>query len=155
MNSAKTRANSLRWPVRVFNKQRRQPVDADSLRDFAQILARRLKSPGGFSLVLVSDRVMAGYNRRYRGKQGPTDVLSFPDQEKEEWEQTGEAEDYLGDIVISVETACRRMQGDDLHRELRRLSLHGLLHLLGYDHETDQGQMEAMEARCRKEFDLI
>ncbi|HSR69719.1 MAG TPA: rRNA maturation RNase YbeY [Acidobacteriota bacterium] len=136
----------------MFNKQRGLSIDQRELQAFAGQLAQRLHVAGGFSLVLVSDRVMADYNQRHRGKEGPTDVLSFPDR-REPWE--GAEEPYLGDVVISLETARRRMPGNDLQREVRRLCLHGLLHLMGYDHERDNGEMEQLEVRLRKEFDLI
>ncbi len=98
-------------------------------------------------MALVGDRAMAGYNRRFRGQSGSTDVLSFADPAFEE------GAEYLGDIVISVETAQR--QGDGrLMEEVKVLGLHGLLHLLGYDHETDDGEMVSLEKRLRQEFQL-
>ena len=100
-------------------------------------------------MVLVSDRAIAGFNSKFRGLKQSTDVLAFPDQQ-EKWE-TGEA--YLGDILISVETADRQKE-KTLLQELQLLSLHGLLHLLGYDHRSDQGEMGLMERQLRKEFQL-
>jgi len=91
---------------------------------------------------------MAGLNRRWRGKDRPTDVLAFPAQVV--------AEGFLGDIVISIPYATRqaRRRGESRASEVDRLLLHGYLHLLGYDHETDQGEMEALEARLRKSFGI-
>ncbi len=83
------------------------------------------------SIALVSDAQIKRLNKRYRNKDKPTDVLSFPIGEKvEDWL-------ILGDIVISVDTAKRQAQelGHSLEEELKRLLVHGLVHLLGYDHE--------------------
>jgi probable rRNA maturation factor len=86
-------------------------------------------------------------NRRYRRKDRSTDVLAFP---------AGDGEGLLGDIVISVPYAARqaRRRREPVPRELDRLLLHGYLHLLGYDHETDDGQMDALETRLRRRFRL-
>jgi probable rRNA maturation factor len=95
------------------------------------------------SVFFCGDRRMAGLNRRWRRKGRSTDVLSFP---------VGESgAGFLGDIVISVPYAIRqaRRRGDSPSREMERLLVHGYLHLLGYDHETDDGEMDALEARVR------
>ena len=103
----------------------------------------------GFSVVLVNDSVMRRYQLYFRGKDQPTDQLSFRYQ-KENWDNEPP---YLGDILISVETADRQRK-DTLSQEIQVLILHGVLHLLGYDHETDQGKMEALETQLKKEFRL-
>jgi probable rRNA maturation factor len=94
------------------------------------------------SVLICGDRAMRGLNRRYRGKDRTTDVLSFP---------AGRPGGFLGDIVISEPEARRqaRRAGVSLDGVMRKLLLHGLLHLLGYDHETDGGEMDALEARLR------
>lgn len=99
-----------------------------------------------FSVVLISDPLMKSYNQEFRCEDRATDVLSFP-YEEDEWEE----ESYLGDILISVETAHRQRR-KTLLEELKVLSLHGLLHLLGYDHETDRGEMEVLERKLKREF---
>lgn len=124
-----------------------------SLRSFLGSLSEVLGIGAGFSVLLVSDPAMVRYNARYRGKQGSTDVLSFPD-EKEAWEAQEEQDGYLGDIVVSVETADRQKR-QGLMEEIQSLCLHGLLHLMGYDHEADGGEMQALESRLRKEFGLV
>jgi probable rRNA maturation factor len=93
----------------------------------------------------ASDRELRRVNRDYRGKDKPTDVLSFPGDENEEGR-------HLGDILISVPTARRQAaeRGHDPGREIRTLLLHGLLHCLGYDHESDRGEMERLERRLRR-----
>jgi probable rRNA maturation factor len=89
---------------------------------------------------------MRALNRQFRGKDMATDVLSFP----------SESRGFLGDIVIAAGVAARQARdaGHSVQTELRVLSLHGLLHLLGYDHETDDGQMARVEARLRKKARL-
>ncbi len=98
---------------------------------------------GDVSVFFCGDRRMARLNRRWRRKSRSTDVLSFPAGE------SGGA--FLGDIVISVPYATRqaRRRGDTPLREMDRLLVHGYLHLLGYDHETDDGEMDALETRVR------
>jgi probable rRNA maturation factor len=93
------------------------------------------------TVALVSDARIRALNRRYRGKDRATDVLSFP----------GAAPATLGDIVIAAGVARRQAQaaGHSVQTELRVLALHGLLHLLGYDHERDAGRMARVEARLR------
>ena len=89
----------------------------------------------------AGDREVRRLNRVYRGKDRPTDVLSFPGEDG-----------HLGDILISVPVARRQAAaaGRSVERELRVLLLHGLLHCLGYDHETDEGEMERLERRLRR-----
>jgi len=118
------------------------------LRDFLDQLSIQMALQTGFSVVLLSDAAMKDYNREFRGEDSATDVLSFPNEEDD-----GEEEPYLGDILICVDAAARQ-QRKTLLAELQVLSLHGLLHLLGYDHETDQGEMETLEGRLRREFQL-
>ena len=134
----------------MFNRQRKIPVEIDSLKDFLGQLTSRVAPGGFFSVVLVSDRAMARYNSKFRGCGYPTDVLAFPlSPANHELEDS-----YLGDILISVETAARQSNARDgtLQDELKLLVLHGLLHLLGYDHESGQNEMEFLERKLRKEF---
>lgn len=96
-------------------------------------------------MLFCGDRRIAGLNRRWRGRaRRPTSWRS----------RRGIAAGFLGDIVISIPYATRqaRRRGESRAREVDRLLLHGYLHLLGYDHETDRGEMEALEARLRKRF---
>jgi len=102
------------------------------------------RARGEVTIALVSDARVRALNRRYRGKDYATDVLSFPARERE-----ASAERYLGDIVIATGVARRQARdlGHSLAAELRILALHGLLHLLGYDHERDRGRMRTLEQR--------
>ena len=117
------------------------------LREVAPPAAR-----GSATIALVSDAVVRRLNRRFRGVDRVTDVLSFavpvgaPD-----WRPRSE-ERWLGDIVIALGVARHQAKaaGHHLRMELRVLALHGLLHLLGYDHEADAGQMARLEARLRR-----
>ena len=101
------------------------------------------------SLLLVGDRAMRGLNRRYRGKDRSTDVLSFAFREGV-W--GGLRPELLGDIVISVPAAERQARdaGTPVAEELERLIVHGLLHLLGYDHERGAAEARRMERRERR-----
>ena len=109
----------------------------------------RVQSPASrveVSILFCGDRKMRSLNRRYRRKDRPTDVLAFP----------AEADGLLGDIVISLPYASRqaKRRGEPASREIDRLLLHGLLHLLGYDHETDAGEMDTLEASLRRRLNL-
>lgn len=96
---------------------------------------------------LAGDRTMRALNRDFRGLDKTTDVLSFPGDDSPDGR-------HLGDIVISVPVAARQAleRGHPLARELRLLLLHGVLHCLGHDHETDSGQMERLEAKLRRRW---
>ena len=134
--------------VNVFNRQRKFFVEMEELRNFLDRLSCQMAPQTGFSVVLVSDAAMRNYNREFCGKNRSTDVLSFPDQEDD-----GDEEPYLGDILICVEAAARQ-EKHSLLQELQVLSLHGLLHLLGYDHDADQGEMERLEKKMRRKFQV-
>lgn len=91
-------------------------------------------------MVLVDDAGIAALNQTYRGVTGPTDVLAFP---MTEGPFLGLAPDCLGDVVISAETALRQARGSNFRAECALLLVHGILHLLGYDHGTPR-QRERM-----------
>ena len=101
---------------------------------------------GDLSIAIVSDRRMRALNRQFRGKDAVTDVLSFP----------AESRGFMGDIVIAAGVSKRQARdaGHSAQTELRVLALHGLLHLLGYDHEADDGRMARAEARLRRKAGL-
>lgn len=133
--------------VVLLNRQRARPVHPARLRRVLGGVARALKVRGELALVLTGDRAMRRLNSRFRGKDAPTDVLSFP----------GEGgEGGLGDVVISVESAARnaRTLRRSLPQELDVLALHGFLHVLGYDHEADDGTMDRLERRLRRRLGL-
>jgi probable rRNA maturation factor len=132
-----------RLDVVLLDRQRRGRVRPARLRRVLQGAAAILRVRGEMSLVLAGDGLLRRLNRDYRRKDRPTDVLSFPGD-------GGEC--GLGDVVISVATAERNARGlgRTLSQELDVLALHGFLHVLGYDHETDDGTMDRLEARLRK-----
>lgn len=105
---------------------------------------------GDVSIAVVSDRRMRALNRQFRGQDRTTDVLSFPAT------HMPGVSTFLGDIVIASGVAARQARdaGHPVGTELKVLALHGLLHLLGYDHETDEGKMARAEARLRKKAGL-
>lgn len=140
--------------VEVVNRQRRRRIELERWRDFA---AKALSAIGrkeeSATIVFVSDRAMRDLNRRFRGLDKTTDVLSFT-AERAPFEQALEA--TLGDVVISVERAERQAAENhlSLETELAQLVLHGLLHLCGYDHETDTGEMNRLELRLRRKLGI-
>jgi probable rRNA maturation factor len=129
--------------VVLLNRQRRRRVDGARVRRVLRAAARKLRVTGEVALVLAGDGTLHRLNRDYRGKDKPTDVLSFPGEEA-----------GLGDIVISVPTAERnaRRLGRTLPQEIDVLALHGFLHVLGYDHEKDDGTMDRLEQRLRQQL---
>jgi len=135
----------MRIAVRSF--QIRPIISASTLR---HIVERALRETGdtadSLSFAFVDDAMMSEYHGRYVDIPKTTDVLSFP---ADELEPDGERD--LGDVVICTDQAARqaRRAGRSYMRELEVLALHGTLHLLGYDHERDEGQMETLERRLR------
>jgi probable rRNA maturation factor len=105
--------------------------------------------PGEVEVLLSDDSTLRRLNKSFRGKNKPTDVLSFPTPAEI-------ADHHAGDLAISLETAARQAAayGHSLRDEIRILLLHGLLHLSGLDHETDNGEMATREATLRRELRL-
>ena len=116
----------------------------------AKIAPARAK--GAVTVAIVPDGRVRLLNRHYRHKDAPTDVLSFPASASRLRRGTPDERGYLGDIVIAAGVARRQARdaGHSFQTELRVLALHGLLHLLGYDHEHDDGRMARLEARLRR-----
>ena len=110
------------------------------------------KTRGHVGIAIVSDRRMQTLNRQYRRKNTATDVLSFPIEERARPASRMPGDGYWGDIAIAAGVAARQARAErhPLAVELRVLALHGLLHLLGYDHEVDKGRMARVEDRLRK-----
>src|SRR4051794_25701931 len=134
----------------LVGNERGRPVPAPGLaRWLARVAPRRAR--GMVSLALVSDARVRALNRRYLGRDYPTDVLSFPADQT-----VAVPVRFLGDIVIARGVARQqaRRARHSQHVELRVLALHGLLHLLGYDHERDSGEMQREERRLRRKGGL-
>ncbi|MGB6821945.1 MAG: rRNA maturation RNase YbeY [Candidatus Acidiferrales bacterium] len=155
----------------VINRQRRVSVASPSLEQFFARIARLLGiSPRAATVCLVTNAQIARWNRLYRGKAKPTDVLSFPSEAVATKKRTAGGGkrspsrrhsaprngSYFGDIAIAPAVARRNAQqsGRAFDDEMRVLMLHGLLHLLGYDHERDSGQMERLELRLRSQLGI-
>ena len=140
--------------IEVVNRQRKIQIDAEHWRVFATKALKVAPSyDAGVTVAFISDRAMRALNRRWRGKRGTTDVLSFPAGQSA-FEEA--AEPTMGDVVISVERAARQAaeHGLKLEQEIAQLILHGLLHLCGYDHETDSGEMNRLELRLRRRLGI-
>ncbi|HVG28632.1 MAG TPA: rRNA maturation RNase YbeY [Pyrinomonadaceae bacterium] len=136
--------------IEVVNRQRRVALDEERWRVFAAAALSKIRAGEEVAtVVFVSDRAMRELNGKFRGRKATTDVLSFP-AEQADFERVAGA--TLGDLVISVEQAARQAaeNGLTLDEEIAQLILHGLLHLCGYDHETDEGEMNALELRLRR-----
>jgi probable rRNA maturation factor len=133
----------------IINRQRRVAVSISPLQQFHERVQRELGfASESVTIQLISDAAMARLNETYRKKQGPTDVLSFP----ADGNRPSPNAEYVGDIAISPETARRnaRRFARTLPAEMRILILHGMIHLAGFDHETDHGEMDRFERRLRK-----
>lgn len=134
------------------NDVRRSGVDGRALVATARrLLATLGEADAALSLSLVCDKAMRALNLKYRGRNAPTDVLSFPLDGA-----PAEAERLLGDVVISVETALRQAADYDapLQCEIYRLLIHGMLHLKGHDHERP-AERRVMEREERRLADAI
>ena len=114
------------------------------------------RARGVVHIVLVSDARIRALNKQFLGTDAPTDVLSFPVDRSDAKPPDPWVRPFLGDIVIATGVARRQAAeaGHHLASELRVLALHGLLHLLGYDHEHDDGRMRRLEARLRRKGGL-
>jgi probable rRNA maturation factor len=111
---------------------------------------------GEINVLLADDRALRRLNRTFLGKDTPTDVLSFPAGSTAVFFGDPDGPDFAGDIAISLETAARQAAryGHSLRDELRILLLHGVLHLAGFDHDADSGEMAAREAELRHQLGL-
>jgi rRNA maturation RNase YbeY len=140
--------------IEVVNRQRKMPIACERWEKFAAKALKVAPANGaGMTVAFVSDRMMRELNWRWRGKRGTTDVLSFPAAQDEFEKVEGLS---LGDVVISVEQAARQAaeHGLSFETEVAQLILHGLLHLCGYDHETDKGEMNRLELRLRRRLGI-
>jgi probable rRNA maturation factor len=155
----------------ILNRQRQVRISIDDLEKFSAGVRKLLKIPAdAVTICLVSSADIAKWNRAYRGKNRPTDVLSFTTAEPSVQQRVrklsgqrisaqsddGVSSPYLGDIAIAPAIARQnaRRLGREFNDEMRILILHGILHLMGYDHETDDGQMDRRERRLRRRLGL-
>lgn len=164
----------------ILNKQTKVRLAKRPLQEFLRKAQRELQIAGAeITIALVSDAEIAKWNQQYRRKKGPTDVLSFPAvagvthgvpdspvspraarrsrlSARHAPLATPRSPLFLGDIAIAPETARRyaRKNGRTLGKELRVLILHGVLHLMGYDHESDHGEMNRIEQKLRRRLGI-
>ncbi len=134
--------------IEVVNRQRRLKVETQAWVDFAaRALEAMGKSGSSATIAFVSDKTIRKLNQQFRGVDKPTDVLSFPDDGSDA---------NLGDIAVSVETAAMQAKENGLSfdGEIAQLILHGLLHLSGFDHETDNGEMNRLELKLRRKLGI-
>src|SRR5262249_16753098 len=140
--------------VEIINRQRLRKIDRGRAATLSRTVLDRIGRPDAvLTVTFIRDRARRRLNRDYRGIDGPTDVLSFAYHEGEEAVAHDET-NHMGDVVISVETAERyaRELGLSFSREIEHLVIHGALHLAGYDHETDDGEMNRLERKLRREL---
>ena len=142
----------IRLETTLLNRQRKVTVDRATLSTFLARLVERCPAEHAcsWSVCLVSDRRIRELNREFRARDQATDVLSFPGDDEPDPDGTR----YLGDVVISAATAERQAgeAGHSLDEELQVLALHGYLHLMGHDHETDGGSMLRLQRRLEREL---
>ena len=144
----------------IYNRQRKVRLNTKSFESFSLEVAREMKlGRRWFDVAFVNDLEIQRLNTAFRQKRKPTDVLSFPwvwDLEPSGVRKArrGDLDGFLGDVIISAETARRDTMEErsTLHLKIRQLILHGLLHLLGYDHETDNGEMQRLESGLRRKL---
>jgi probable rRNA maturation factor len=146
----------------IENRQRTVRVEMRALVAFTNRVKLELGlGQESVAIRLINDKEMARLNETYRDKKGPTDVLSFPAEERrrpsnlrQRLKKVRDAQ--LGDIALSPVMAKRnaKQYGRKFTEELQILILHGILHLLGYDHETDRGEMEQVELRLRRRLGI-
>ena len=138
----------------IVNLQRKIRINTAAFMPFLIIVRSAVYelNARNFSIAFVSDRRMKELNTFFRAKSETTDVLSFP-HEPDEFDPD---KSNLGDIVISVEQAQRQAEkiGLTLEGEIKQLILHGALHLCGYDHETDNGEMNGRELELREQLGI-
>ncbi|HTF37579.1 MAG TPA: rRNA maturation RNase YbeY [Blastocatellia bacterium] len=145
--------------IEVVNRQRLARIDARRVARLADTTLGAVgRADANLTVAFVRDRVIRDLNSKFRGTDRVTDVLSFPAED-----ELGHASDlfigsggseFLGDIVVSTDTALKQADdaGHSFEREVNELVIHGVLHLCGYDHETDRGQMNRLELRLRRKL---
>jgi probable rRNA maturation factor len=135
--------------IMVIVRKRVPGVSETMLERFAQKARKAVALHGAVNLLVTNSRELRSLNGRFRGKDTPTDVLSFP-------ALMNPPQDFAGDIAISADIAAQnaKILGHSAGDELKILILHGMLHLAGYDHERDNGTMARKEQRLRRDLGL-
>jgi probable rRNA maturation factor len=146
--------------IEVVNRQRLARIDACRVASLADAtLAEIGRSGASLAVAFVRDRVIRQLNSKFRGNDRATDVLSFPADDRRQSEPGvhfigTSVSEHVGDIVVSTDAALRQANdaGHSFAREVDELLIHGVLHLGGYDHETDRGQMNRLELKLRRKL---
>ena len=145
--------------VLITNEQETLPVNLKIIEKQAdQILAHLDSSDKELSILVVDNARIRQLNQQYRDKDSATDVLSFPQfEEDDENEEPAFSSHLLGDVVLSIETAELQAKEHDLslEEELILLLIHGILHLMGFDHERSEAEAKAMQKQSRMLFDKL
>ncbi len=152
--------------IEIINNQRKIKIRVKDFQEYAEKVIEIIPAANGkiATVGFISDKKMRELNKSFRGKNSTTDVLSFPFA-AEEFEKLSESSasadgyfgaDNLGDIIISVEQAERQAIENNLNfeTEIKQLILHGVLHLCGYDHEQDAGEMNELELQFRDKLGI-
>ena len=139
--------------IDIINRQRTRKINAKQWREFAARALAAIGKQSDVTIVFLSDGAIRKLNKQFRSKDYATDVLSFPGQ-AEPFEN--ENQSNLGEVVISVDRAAEQAKENDLtfSNEVEQLILHGLIHLSGYDHEKDDGEMNRLELKLRKKLGI-
>ena len=140
--------------VEIINRQRKRHVNSKRWHEFAErALHVAGKDACDATIVFLADAAIKKLNRQFRRRDYATDVLSFPTQH-ERFEE--EMKTNLGEVVISLDRAAAQAKENGLTfaNEVEQLILHGLLHLCGYDHETDNGEMNRLELKLRRKLGI-
>jgi probable rRNA maturation factor len=146
--------------IEVVNRQRLARIDARRIANLADATLGEVgNAHANLTVALVRDRVIRDLNKRFRGTDRATDVLSFSEDDERgiggdpHFIGSGRSE-FLGDVVVSTDTAMRQANGagHSFDREVDELVIHGVLHLCGYDHEADRGQMNRLELKLRRKL---
>lgn len=146
--------------IEVVNRQRLAGLDARRIARLADAtLGAAGKAHANVTVAFVRDRVIRGLNNEFRGNDRTTDVLSFPSEDErgtgDDFKFIGSGQSgFLGDVVVSTDAAMRQAKDADhsFEREIDELVIHGVLHLCGYDHESDRGQMNRLELKLRRKL---
>lgn len=140
--------------IEIINRQRKRKINRGMFADFTTRVLREVVETKGKSatVAFVSDKKMRELNKSFRGINSTTDVLSFP-FEADDFENEI---DNLGDVIISAERAAKQAVENslDFELEIKQLILHGVLHLCGYDHEKDTGEMNELELKFRRKLKI-
>ncbi|MEO2054897.1 MAG: rRNA maturation RNase YbeY [Nitrospira sp.] len=140
--------------ITILNRQRKYPLDRERLLRWTGRVLQEQKLNGEVGLVFVNNRQIRGYNRDYRKRDAPTNVLAFPMQEGI---GSGLHPEVIGDVMISLETVEKEalLYERSMQEHLLILLIHGLLHLLGYDHEVSVFEAARMRRREKRLFQII